>query len=61
MEKLPSNNPKQLRDMAERAYRLASETRDVSVHDALTLYGQELLAHAEKLEAEGETSERYAG
>jgi hypothetical protein len=47
--------------MAERARRLASETLDASVHDALTLYGQELLARAEKLGAESDVPARHAG
>jgi len=51
MEKLPNDSPKSLRERAERAFRLASATMDASAHDALMLYGQELLAEAERIES----------
>ena len=50
--KILNDNPQAMRERAERAFRLASTTNDDSAHDALILYGQELLAEAERIEAE---------
>jgi hypothetical protein len=57
--KIQNDNPQAMRERAERAFRLASTTTDDSAHDALILYGQELLAEAERIEAE--PKDPYAG
>jgi hypothetical protein len=44
----PDDSPEHLR-----AFRLAETTLDTSARDALTLYGQELLARAEAIERAG--------
>ena len=54
MNNAVDNESVRLREMAERALRLASTTTDQAAHDALMLYAQELLAKVEKLEAERE-------
>jgi hypothetical protein len=50
METWPNDTPQSLRERADRAFRRASSTTDASAHDALMLYGQELLAEAERIE-----------
>jgi hypothetical protein len=57
METCPHDTPQSLRERADRAFRLAGATADTSAHDALMLYGQELLAEAERIESEAEQSE----
>ena len=47
-----NDDPERLRETAARALRLADQTEDTSAHDALALYGLELLARAAKIEAE---------
>lgn len=54
MNKWPNDSPKSLRERAERAFRLASATTDASAHDALMLYGHELMAEAERIEGAAE-------
>jgi hypothetical protein len=56
METRFDDDPLWLRKLAERAFRLASTTTDRSACEALTLYGQELLAKAEKIESECQES-----
>jgi len=50
METWPNDTPRSLRERADREFRLASGTTDASAHDALVLYGQELLAEADRIE-----------
>lgn len=50
MKSGPNQTPQSLREQAERAFRLAAATTDASAHDALMLYGQELIAKAERIE-----------
>jgi len=45
------DTPQSLRQKAEQAFRLASQTLDTAVHDALMLHSQELLSRAERMEA----------
>jgi hypothetical protein len=54
MENWPDDTPQSLRERADRAFRLASGTTDASAHDALMLYGQELLAEADRIESTAE-------
>jgi hypothetical protein len=60
MEKLPHETVQTLREKAERAFRLAAATTDVSAHDALMLYGQELLAEVERIESVPEPPDESA-
>jgi hypothetical protein len=43
--------PRFLRQEAERSLRIAANTFDTAIHDALMSYAQELLDRAEKMEA----------
>jgi hypothetical protein len=54
MKNWPNDTPQSLRERADRAFRLASGTTDASAHDALMLYGQELLAEADRIESTAE-------
>jgi hypothetical protein len=56
MDGAAHNDPVRLREMAERAFQLASTTTDQISRDSLLFYGQELLAKAKKAEAERERS-----
>jgi hypothetical protein len=60
MKDLPNDTPMSLRERADRAFRLASSTTDTSAHDALMLYGQELLAEAERIECGAEEPDESA-
>jgi hypothetical protein len=57
MDGAAHNDTVQLREMAERAFQLASRATDQTARDALLFYGQELLAKAKKAETENKRSD----
>jgi hypothetical protein len=57
MDGAAHNDTARLREMAERAFQLASRATDQTARDALLFYGQELLAKAKKAETENKRSD----
>jgi hypothetical protein len=61
MKSQPNDTPQSLRERADRAFRLAASTADAAAHHALLLYGQGLLAEADRIESVAEESRPPAG